>query len=103
MSLATFVSTVKGLFTQSATAVAGVVNGEELLKAIVTAVSTGASSGTVLAAVAAVIPDVAMFIPNPAIAGLVATVLTLIVQLYAKKAQGAVVPGVTPGVAKIAP
>ncbi len=87
---------IKNFFGAAKTAIKGVVNGEELVKAVATSVASGGSVGSVAVLLQTLITDAPIFIPNPAISGLVAAILTLLLDLYRRKNQGVEVVGVTP-------
>ena len=94
---------IKGFFGAAKTSIKGVVNGEELVKAVATSVAAGGSFASVVSLLQTLITDAPLFIPNPAIAGLVSAILALILDLYRRKAQGVQVAGITPGIAAPAP
>ena len=69
----------------------GLINGEELVRAILAAISAGFTVPTVLNLVPILLTDIPFLIPNPAVAGLVTAIITLIADLYRRKAAGKVI------------
>jgi hypothetical protein len=84
------IARVVGFFGAVQGSVRGVINGEELVRAIISAVSAGFSVPSVLALVPVLIKDVPLVVPSPAVSGLLVAIITLIADLYRRKAAGSV-------------
>lgn len=70
----------------------GLIVPEELFRAIVAAFGSGAVISLVIAVIQMVVSHAAVIFPNPAVAGLASTVLTLILDLLRRQNQGAPQP-----------
>ena len=85
-------SKVGGFFAAVPNAVAGVINGEELFKALATASGAGTlagiSAGNVTDFISAILPAIPAIVTSGPVAGLAVAVGTLVVDLYRRKAHG---------------
>lgn len=82
-------ATVKEWFAAAATARKDIVNGEELFKAIWTALGAGSSLGVVAALAQAVLAHSAEIFPHTITGSIATALLTLIAELYRRKGHGA--------------
>lgn len=94
-SLISFFAKVEGSFK-------GFVNPEELFRSIITALGSGTVIGLLILVLQALLTNVSAILPDPAIASLVSMVLTLVLDLLRRQAQGTTPTPVTP-VAPVAP
>jgi hypothetical protein len=92
---------IKEFFAGVANSTKGFLNPEELFRSIVTAFGSGSSLGLILTIFQTLLAHVSMIFPNPAVAALATTLLTLVVDLLRRLNQGdkpAVAPAPAPQV-----
>ena len=79
---------IKEFFASVANSTKGFLNAEELYRSILTALGSGSFLGLVLTVFQAVLANVGMIFPNPAIGALATMLLTLVVDLLRRLNQG---------------
>ena len=86
--MAAIVLWIKNFFSHPPDSIKGFVNGMELFRAIASAIAAGLGSNAALTILGAVLAHASIIFPNPVVGGLVASILTLVVDLIRRQNAG---------------
>ena len=81
-------ATLKRFFAVSESSIKGFLSLEDLYRSILTALGSGTTIGVVILVLQAVLSNVALVFPNPAIASMATVILTMILDLLRRQSQG---------------
>jgi hypothetical protein len=91
-------ASLKRFFATTEGSIQGFLSMEELYRSILTSLGSGTLIGVLILVIQGLLSDVAIVFPNPAVASLATVILTMILDLLRRQAQGTtpVPPAVTP-------
>ncbi len=81
---------LKRFFAVSESSIQGFLSLEDLYRSILTALGTGSSIGVAIMVLQAILTNVGLVFPNPAVASLATVILTMVLDLLRRQSQGTV-------------